>query len=165
MASRLNRKNDLGEDSWAGTPSICPEMRSYPSLFTPLLAKSHIVLRKTDVFVAPASISHGTLLEENPDMLSKSVWLLNEEPPSTSSLSTHFGLNPLDMLKSCREQKGLTHRTLYATVPPPPRQRFSVRHGSLSNLPSLLEVVKHIRNSLFYTRLPYFHSSAVKKLK
>lgn len=59
-------------------------------------------------------ISHGTLWEDNPCTLSKSVCLLNEEPPSTSSPSNHFGLNPVEMSKSCREQKGLTHRALYA---------------------------------------------------
>lgn len=47
-----------------------------------------------------------------------SVCLLNEESPSTSSLSTSFGLNPGEMSKSCREQKGLTHRALYAAGAP-----------------------------------------------
>lgn len=60
------------------------------------------------------SISHGTLWDDNPSTLSKSVCLLNEEPPSTSSPSNHFGLNPVEMSKRCREQKGLTHQALYA---------------------------------------------------
>lgn len=49
--------NDLGEDGWAGTPSMCSKMWTYPSLFTPWplfppLHKSFIP-RKSCLFVAP----------------------------------------------------------------------------------------------------------------
>lgn len=46
------------------------------------------------------------VMEHNPCMLSKSVCVLNEEPPSTSSPSNHFGLNPAETSKSRREREG-----------------------------------------------------------
>lgn len=99
-------------------------------------------------------------------MLSKSVCLLNEEPPSTSSPSNHFELNPVEMLNGCREQKGLTHRALYAARP---SQRFNVRSGSLSIHPPLQARVKHIGNSVSliqtYTKLPCCHNFVFKNVR
>lgn len=79
-----------------------------PSL---LSASPLFFLRRSDVFVAPT-----VLVTEHFEKTS--VCLLNEESPATSSLSTSFGLNPGEMSKSCREQKGLTHRALYAAGAP-----------------------------------------------
>lgn len=49
--------NDLGEDGWAGTPSMCAKMRTYSSISSPyppsLLPSSLFFLRKSDIFVAP----------------------------------------------------------------------------------------------------------------
>lgn len=59
----------------------------------------------------PHSISHGTLFEKTIHACCQRVfvrWM--ESPPSTSSPTYQFGLNPLEMSKSHREQKGLTHR-------------------------------------------------------
>lgn len=99
-------------------------------------------------------------------MLSKSVCLLNEEPPSTSSLSNHFELNHVEMSNGCREQKGLTHRALYAARP---SQRFNVRSGSLSIHPPLQARVKHIGNSVSliqtYTKLPCCHNFVFKNVR
>ncbi|TNN43981.1 hypothetical protein EYF80_045836 [Liparis tanakae] len=67
---------------------------------------------KSEVFVAPAVFVTDRF--DNPCTSSNSVRLLNEEPPSSSSPSNHFGLNPVETSKSRREQKGLTHRALYA---------------------------------------------------
>ena len=86
-------------------------------------------LRKSDMFVAPTVLVMEHC-EDNPHMLSKSVCPLNGEPPSTSSPTYQFGLNPVEMSKSCREQKGLTHRGPLCSRGP--RRRFSVRRGSLS---------------------------------
>lgn len=102
--------NDLGEEDKAGTPSMCSKMWTYPSLFTPWpplipLYKSPFS-RKTRRFCCPHSISHGTHLEDNSCTLSKTVCLLNEEPPSTSSASRHFRLNSAEMSKDLRRVEG-----------------------------------------------------------
>lgn len=90
------------------------------------------------MFVAPTVLVMDRF--DNPCTLSNSVCLLNEEPPSTSSPSNHFGLNPVEMSNSCREQKGLTHRALYAAGA---HAGVKCQRWQFVNSPALQERVKH----------------------
>lgn len=131
--------NDLGEDGEAGTPGMRSEMRTYPSLFffftpaaPPLCDCPSFFSEKVWHVCCPHSISHGTLFEKTIHACCQRVfvrWM--ESPPSTSSPTYQFGLNPLEMSKSRREQKGLTHRDPLCSRGGP-RRRFGVRRGSLS---------------------------------
>lgn len=131
--------NDLGEDGEAGTPGMRSEMRTYPSLFffftpaaPPLCDRPSFFSEKVWHVCCPHSISHGTLFEKTIHACCQRVfvrWM--ESPPSTSSPTYQFGLNPLEMSKSRREQKGLTHRDPLCSRGGP-RRRFGVRRGSLS---------------------------------
>lgn len=85
------------------------------------------------------------VMEHNPCMLSKSVCVLNEEPPSTSSPSNHFGLNPRRNVKEPQRARRASLIGPFMQLGGPGR-RFSVRSGSLSVRPALEGRVKHTTN-------------------
>lgn len=98
-------------------------------------------------------------------MLSKSVCPLNGEPPSTSSPTYQFGLNPVEMSKSRREQKALTHRDPLCSRGP--RRRFGVRRGSLSLQARVKQTHTGSSVSLTqtHTKMPCWHSFVVRNLR
>lgn len=165
--------NDLGEDGEAGTPGMRSEMRTYPSLFffftpaaPPLCDRPSFFSEKVWHVCCPHSISHGTLFEKTIHACCQRVfvrWM--ESPPSTSSPTYQFGLNPLEMSKSRREQKGLTHRDPLCSGGGPGGGLVS----DVAVCHSKQGLNKHTGSSVSltqtHTKMPCWHSFVVRNLR